>query len=245
MSPVWPLEACSKINQGWQASVKTPGNKALSSCVCTDSKLRSALAACCFALHTLESLKSAKNRLYLGLEFGWGTTDWSQLIARAANTDEFSMVSLSAPIAAHDGGFVYGVMLGYEVQSYFAWEMNYMRFPNTRVNFDPISLYSIDVMTSRTHAYNLIGKFSVPISTLNLRGFSSMGVSLIRRHDVLSSTNHLCPTFGAGMSYFFKRHIMAELAFQYYAGYGKAVIRPAINYIPFLYTVHLKLGYRF
>jgi hypothetical protein len=186
-----------------------------------------------------------RQAVYFAIAMGWGTTDWRHLIVHASNPDEFSMVSLSAPIAAHDKGFAYGLVLGYEIRRYFSWEFSYMRFPRARIEFDEVSLYPITEMQTSIYAYNIVGKFSVPITSEHYRGFANAGMAVTHRRDSLAQGAHICPTFGVGMTYFIKINTMMELVFQYYAGYGKAVVRPAISYMPFLYTVHLRVGYRF
>ncbi len=185
---------------------------------------------------------------YLGTEFGWGSTDWNQLTV-PPDSPNLLTLSLSAPIKAGDKGFVYGFMTGYEINPHFAIELNYMRFPNTVVTFDPLSLYAfnngITSMKSSAYVYNAVGKFMVEINDTGIRAFANAGGALIHRHDALAENGHIGPTFGIGMGYVLIQRVMLELAFQYYAGYGKVVLEPAINYIPFLYTVHFKIGYRF
>lgn len=188
--------------------------------------------------------------VYLGIDGGWGTTDWHHFIAKANTADELSSLSLSLPISANDSGIVYGAYLGIEISPFFAMELNYMRFPETTVIFENQSLYFMDIpgqvnMPSSTYAYNLVGKFMVPIGHSHLRGFANAGAGLIHRRDVLVDTAHVGPTFGIGLNEIFLSRLMLELAFQYYAGFGKATFEPAFNFIPFLNTVHLKLSYRF
>ena len=186
---------------------------------------------------------------YIGFELGWGDTDWSMLVVKANNPDEYLTLSLSAPISAGDRGFVYGFMLGYEISTHFAMEANYMRFPDTSVVFDQFSLYALEHgiihMVSRTYAYNIVGKFMVPIGHTHWRGFANAGAAITHRNDPLVDVYHIVPTFGVGMNYVFHLRYFLEVAFQYYAGFGKATLRPAFDYIPFLYTVHVKFGFRF
>lgn len=182
---------------------------------------------------------------YFGGAFGWGCTDWSQLVARISSEEDRATLTLSAPISAGDTGAVYGVMMGYEINPHFAIEANYMRFPNTPITFDEFNLYDIQKMDSISYVYNTVGKFMVQVNHTGLRGFANAGGALIHRQDQLVDVGHISPTFGIGLDYVLSKRVMLELAFQYYAGFGKAVLKPVINYIPFLYTVHLKLGFRF
>jgi hypothetical protein len=187
--------------------------------------------------------------LYIGITGGWGSTDWSQVVVRSFSDDEKTTLALSAPTAAGDCGLVVGAMIGYEVASHFAFEANYMHFPTAKVVFDENSIYNTEhnivTMHSHTFALNVLGKVLVPLGSTSVRGFIDAGPAIIHREDPLVDTNHVCPTFGIGIDYTFHTHFMWMLAFQYYAGFGQATLRPAINDIPFLYTFYTGLSYRF
>lgn len=188
---------------------------------------------------------------YAGLQYGFGCTDWSELVADPANLSQldYSILVLSAPTSAGDQGVAYGFTVGYEIQPQFGVEINYLRFPNTLVQFDSSSLYTstyaIVRIKSSTYAYNLLGKFMATIGHTSVRGFATAGPALVHRHDSLTVSQHICPTFGVGLNGVVSKRLMLELAFQYYAGYGKAVLVPAVNYIPFLYAVTLKTIFLF
>lgn len=79
----------------------------------------------------------------------------------------------------------------------------------------------------------------------NFRAFANTGVAIIHRHDSLVNARHVSPTFGISINREIMKRLMPELGFQYYAGYGKAVFIPAVNYVLFLYSLTLKLAYRF
>ena len=210
---------------------------------------------CIFNSNVLAHTKKNMNAVwrthpfYAGIELGWGDTDWGQLVAKGNTPDELVTLSLSTPIAAGDNGLVYGLMVGYEISTYFALEANYMRFPNTSVTFDALSLYTAEHgvvhMTSSTYVYNFVGKFMVPIDHTQWRGFANAGAALTHRDDPLVNAGHITATFGIGVNYVFRLRYFLEFAFQYYAGYDKATLRPALDYTPFLYTLHMKLGFRF
>lgn len=195
--------------------------------------------------HNIHRIHWQAHPFYAGVASGWGTTDWRQITA----TQNDYILSLSTPIRATDKGFVYGFVMGYEITPLFAFEINYMRFPTSRVQFDPFSLYAfedhITSIHSFTYTYNFIGKFMAQVQGTGLRGFANAGPAVIHRHDALAQSGHIAPTFGVGIDYVIEKRYMLELLFQYYAGYGKAVLKPAINYIPFLYTLHIKIMYRF
>lgn len=186
---------------------------------------------------------------YIGVFGGYGNTDWSQLVARYNDQFEYFLLSVSVPVSATDQGATWGFVTGWEVQPHFALEMSYARFPNTNVSFDQYSIYgsryNVYSLESNTYAYDFVGKFMVQIEHTGIRGFANAGGAVVHRHDILVDTSHICPTFGVGLNYVLVQHLLMELGFQYYAGFDKADVTPAVNYIPFLYSVTLKLAYRF
>ena|SRR3990167_4222918 len=185
--------------------------------------------------------------LYFGALLGYGSTDWSQLVAHCEDPNA-CFLWLSAPISAGDRGIVWGFFAGYEIQPYFAVETTYAYFPMTPVLFDEFSVYNerfnVTHIDSYTDALSFVGKFMVQMGSTGLRGFANAGGALVRRRDDLAHNIHVTPTFGVGVNYVFPSELMFEVGFQYYAGYGKAVVSPAANYMPFLYSVHAKLAYR-
>ncbi len=191
------------------------------------------------------------HRFYLGFATGWGSTDWSHLVAKG-DADEIDLLKPSAPLSAGDSGFAYGFTLGYEMQEDFALEFNYTGFPVTTIHFDPDNFYAggkfvdnLTTMKSHTYSFNIVAKFMVNVLQTGIRGFANAGGAVVYRSDVLTSIGHICPTFGVGINYVFIQRLLLEFGFQYTAGYGKATLYPAVNYIPFLYSIMTKLAYRF
>lgn len=192
---------------------------------------------------------------YVGLLGGFGSTDWSMLVADCNNpwgtfgSSCSSTVPSSAPIQAGDKGFVWGAVVGYEIQPHFALEAAYEDFPNTTVVFGDENFYNASMsafsFVSQTDAYSLVGKFMVQIANSGVRGFANAGAALTHRSDMLNNIYHFTPTFGFGFDYVFRRHWMFVTGFQYYCGYGEANLTPAVNYIPFLYSLHVVMAYRF
>lgn len=189
-----------------------------------------------------------KHEFYFGINFGYGNTDWSQLVAQWQTTIEYNLLSVSTPISAGDQGPAWGAFIGWEVQPHFALEMDYVRFPNTKVTFDEYSVYAADYnvtsLDSNTYTYSFIGQFMVQIARTGIRGFANAGGALVHRQDELVNAGRICPTFGVGLNYVIAQRVLFELAFQYYAGFGKATLTPAVSYTPFLYSFTAKLGYR-
>lgn len=186
--------------------------------------------------------------LYLGIIGGYGSTTWEGLVPPKKNQN--IAMSLSTPIDVTEGGGVWGFFGGYELSPFFALEGSYVHYPNAQVSFDTISLFSFmndgqTELTSRTEAVNFMGKVMLLIPKTDVRAFSSFGAAGIHRNDVLYNHWRLSPTFGIGINYDFTPHFMGELGGNYTAGYGEAQLNPTTVYFPFLYSVSLRLAYKF
>lgn len=186
-----------------------------------------------------------KHPFYVGVTGGYGSTTWGHLVPKDPN----AAMSLSTPIYVKEGGTVLGVFGGYEFMPEFALEASYMHYPNARLYFDPISLFTFNYdgrteLTSRTETVALMGKVMLFIPHTDIRGYSSFGVATIHRKDAIQNIWRVDPTFGAGLNYTFSEHWMTELGINYTAGYGQAEIDPTTSFVPFLYSVFLRLAYR-
>ncbi len=185
---------------------------------------------------------------YIGAIGGYGATTWVGLVPPKEKQN--LAMSLTTPIEVNEGGAVWGFFGGYELSPFFAIEASYMKFPDARVVFDEGSLFSFDndellEFTSRTETVNLMGKIMLIIPKTNIRLFSSIGATGIHREDLLRDEWRLRPTFGVGFNYNFTPHVMGEIGGNYTAGYGEAEINPTESYFPFLYSVTMRLAYRF
>lgn len=194
----------------------------------------------------MPAFASVPNPIYIGISGGYGSTTWSQLTVNSS-----SPAAASSPIAANDDGFVWGFLLGYQFSKNFALEANYMNFPKSTITFAPFSFYfptnpNSVTINSYTHAFSLFAKFIVPIHFVNhLSVFANAGAEYTHRDDILADKGRLGAIFGFGFIYALSQHISAQLAAQFYTGYGKAEILPANDYIPFLYQIQLALAYHF
>jgi len=181
-----------------------------------------------------------KYPIYIGAIVGWGNTNWQQMVSQD------DVTSTSTPTSAGGTGLAYGAVLGYEFEPYFALEANYMRFPDSNIELATPSVYSpITGFVSRTREASIVGKFLVPVYHTGIRAFADVGPAYVHRKDVLADKGKLGGTFGVGMDYNLTQHFMTELSFQYYTGYGESELKPVLDYIPFLYTVNVRVAYRF
>lgn len=184
---------------------------------------------------------------YIGADAGYGSTTWDGLVPASVNLN--SAMRTSTPLVVREGGVVWGFFAGYEFGPHVALEANYMRYPNATILFDEESIFAFEHdglldMHTDTDALSVMAKIMLSIPRTRLRGYSSFGVAQIHRWDELNDTNQTSPTFGLGFIYDISDHVMAELGFNYTAGYGESELNPAQDYVPFLYSGILKVAYR-
>ncbi|MEM1244154.1 MAG: outer membrane beta-barrel protein, partial [Pseudomonadota bacterium] len=177
-----------------------------------------------------------------------GDTDWNQV---GNDTDE--TVAINSLDTAKDSGLAWGVIVGYQFSKLFAVEGNFTRFARTTVNLDPLTIYQFPPYNlkelsfkSSTETYLLLFKVMVPFAfNNNLNFMVNVGFGSILRSDPLRKTSRLAPSFGAGFNYDMTKRVFSEVGFQYTPGFGRATETPLIDYIPFVYSIHYKLGLRF
>jgi len=184
--------------------------------------------------------------LYVGALGGYGSTTWNGLVPTTQNQSE--ALNISTPISVKEGGGIWGILTGYEFNHLFAIEAAYMHYPKATVTFDMLSIFSFDhnnttELSSQTEMINLMAKLMLEIPNSGLRLFSSAGVADIHRKDILLNEWHVSPSFGVGVNYRINEHFMGELGGNYAAGFGTSQLNPADNYIPFLYSITLRLAY--
>lgn len=195
----------------------------------------------------VEKVDPFVHRLYLGGSAGYGSTTWQGLVPSAEKQN--IAISMSTPISTTEGGGVFGAFMGYEFTHYFALEANYLHFPNAELLFDETSLFAFDhdnetTMITQTEMISFIAKIMLIVPKTNVRAYSNFGIADIHRDDDLKDHWQVAPTFGFGLNYNFTPRIMAELSANYAAGYGESEINPVDDYIPFLYSISLRLAYR-
>lgn len=183
---------------------------------------------------------------YVGLLGGYGSTTWGGLVPQDPN----ATITLSTPISASEGGAVWGLLAGYEFIPQFGLEASYMHYPDAKITFDPVSIFTDHYdgrteLTSHTETVSLIGKIMLVIPHTSIRAYSDVGVAMEHRDDVVKNIWRARPTFGAGVNYNFTDHWMGEFGVTYVAGYGEAELNPTKDYLPFLYSAVLKIAYRF
>jgi hypothetical protein len=189
-----------------------------------------------------------KYPFYAGITGGYGCTTWQGLVPPDSKQND-AMV-MSTPKFVEEGGVLWGVFAGYEFLPYFALEASYLRYPDATINFDSMSIFTyenegVTSFTTKTETVSLMGKIMMMIPRTDIRVYSSLGLAEVHRSDMI--TNHWkgSPTFGAGLNYNFTPRIMGEFGGVYSAGQAQSELNPVMDYYPFLYSVYLRLAYRF
>jgi len=185
---------------------------------------------------------------YIGALGGYSSTTWQGLVATEENQSAAMM--LSTPIKVDEGGAAWGFLAGYEFNPFFAFEANYMRYPDAKVTFDSTSLFCFNhngqtVLNTLTETLSMMGKVMLYVPHTKLRIYSSAGAANVHREDIVVNDWRLSPTFGVGVNYHVNERLTAEIGGNYTAGFGESQLNPAETYFPFLYSITLRLGYYF
>ena len=205
------------------------------------------LAASFTSLCVLAHSQSTASTLYAGGTLGYGSTTWYGLVPLPEKQN--IAMAISTPTLSQEGGLVWGGVAGYEFTPSFAVEVNYQRYPQASIQFDEQSLFAFTHngqtwLNTQTEVVFALAKVMVDIPNTQARVYSGAGVGDVHRNDTESNHWHVTPSFGVGLNYTATTHIMAELAANYTAGYGESEMNPIDDYIPFLYSVCVKLVYR-
>lgn len=213
--------------------------------------------------HSTERMlrQHVKHPLYFGGSLGYGNTDWSEITTVPSTTAQPNLAASTAPISAKSGGFAWGAFLGYQFSKHFTVEGIYTHYHSTVVGFQTSvtpNFYGIEQLRTDTRSYSMLGKIMVPFGFTNVYVYADAGVTYVVRDDqsITPDPNnppvdfakrhrgHFGPSFGFGVAYNLTEHLFTEGSFQYTTGYGKADVKPAEDYIPFVYSVMLNIGVR-
>lgn len=194
------------------------------------------------AFSALEKKTTDRHSLYIGMLNGFASTDWSQIACPNCADTDFILVSL--PKTADDTGYAWGAFLGYQINRSFALELTYTHYPVTTLHFVIPNDYNTATIKSNTSTYSFVGKFLVPIYSSPISAFASAGLVAIDRTDQIADVVRVGAAFGLGLFADITPRIIGEFGFQFDTGYGKAEIDEVNDYVPFIYIIYAKLGYR-
>jgi hypothetical protein len=191
-------------------------------------------AECCFAARP-------ESFFYTGLIGGFAKIDWDPIIAQDTATYPTN------PTEADGQGSLFGADVGYQINKYFAVEAEYIRMPNTYLQFKPVALpaYGVTSTESTLDFAAIIVKIMAPLGDSGFSLFTDAGPAYQYRSDDVATIDTFAPTFGAGVNYMINEHWMANVTFQYATGYGESIATPMDEYIPEIYAYTFSLNYIF
>lgn len=198
------------------------------------------LTAACQAAPTLK--KTLQSPWLFTIGTGFGSTNWTPL------TSNVISLHMSDPDKAQDTGstFLLGATLAAAKNFYI--NLEYQHFASARIHFADGNTYSDDMkaftLQSKTNVMSVSAELRYPLFHSNLAATTKLGVAITHRQDSLNDQNRLGPLFGGGLSWQIKPSLFANIGFNYTAGYGKASLTPADEYIPFTYNVYTEIQYR-
>lgn len=186
--------------------------------------------------------------VYIGINVGGGATTWKYLVDKYDPPP--NPISATTPSHVDEGGAAWGIVFGFDVSSNFAIEFQYVEFPDSKITFDDFGkvtyMLQSNTITSHTEAYSLSGKFYLPVGVnTHLRAFSAVGAGLVKRDDIINEVSCVTPYMSAGLSYNFTRHLISEVGFQYFTGFGASEVLPVQDFVPFAWDAYFRLAYQF
>ena len=184
-----------------------------------------------------------KYPLYVGFMTGYGNTDWSKLV------EQDQAASYSTPSSASGSGGIIGALIGYQITPYISIEGQYIRYPDSSVNFlpsflDTANYQGITHMTSKTNYFAIMPKIAAPFNHNRYQVFGTLGIADVERSDPLAHISNIRPTFGFGLSNIELLHWTFSIAFNYTPGTGTASETTSEQYIPYIYSGQLIIAYR-
>ena len=207
------------------------------------------------------SFSSFHPSVYAEYAIGAGGTSWPQLAHDDSGPDSLDNggLNVSVPINAVDENLdVYGAILGYQPSENFAFEISYLRFPDSKLLMSSV-YFTPDILYTESSEYTLMAKVIGRMThRIPLFAYATAGMQAIHRDDntsalaigfsppILIQVNlwHINPAFGFGFMYNVTQHWVIDLAFRFNVGFGRSELIPMKDYVPFLYSGTFRFGYR-
>ena len=172
---------------------------------------------------------SSDTGIYLGLEGGYGITNWKNL----GDMNGFELYPagialLQTSNVTNNNGFVGRVFAGYQINKYFAVEGGYSYFFNkAKSSYNWVYANTSTIVAGtvtdevKTQAFDLLLKVIAPVvDSFDL--YAKVGPSyMMSKHTVTSNTNNFGVTFGAGADYAITPNVIANVEWLRNSGSSK------------------------
>lgn len=179
------------------------------------------------ALASVNSTSSNPN-VYVGLQAGYGDTNWSDTDVAYNQNTQFGLKS-------KDGVFAGRIFTGYNFNQYLAVEGGYTYFGNTKTtltvpatvasnnaNILPLTSGTVDgTITTKTYGLDLVGRINVPV-TDGFGLYAKAGPGYL--HSSLSgmgastTSKNVDLVFGGGADYQIGQNLVADVSFTRFNG---------------------------
>lgn len=186
---------------------------------------------------------------YVGAIGGYGSDDWSSMIAQDSDT------SVTNPTSVNGEGALFGADAGYQFNRHLAIEAEYVRMPTATIEMNYLYNNVFAPTTASELSFAAVAvKILAPIFNSHFTFFADAGPAYEYRKDsqqvVFTSNGAVsvgtwAPTFGGGFMYRMDQNWQAEASFQYLPGTGKSVGDPMNFFVPEIYAGTFKLDYLF
>lgn len=187
----------------------------------------------------------------LGIMTGYGSTTWGNLVGKHdPEATQFTIDALNdvMPIEANEGGAAWGMFLGYEFSPFFGLEGSYIQYPKATVRFKSGGAFSarhggLNHFSTKTSTLSLLGRVLINIPNTKVRIYSGTGVASLKRKDVLRDDSIITPNFVLGANYRIEPQVLAEIGAYFTVGHAEVTNESVNEFIPFLYSLMLKVAY--
>ncbi len=180
---------------------------------------------------TAPAAGSSDTGIYLGLQAGFGLTNWKNL-------------AFGSITANKDSGFVGRVFTGYDINRYFAVETGYSRF----FNVAKLALANVARVEYKTQAIDAYFKGKLPVvEGFDLYAKLGAGYLMSKQSAVAADStnqknNNVNVAFGAGADYYVTPNVIANIEWTRIEGYEKSSDN---KYIPHVDAFVIGLRYKF
>lgn len=156
--------------------------------------------------NTLASIQSVDNNpgFYVGLQAGVAKADYGSAVKDAVDQAPYH--------DSKEGGAAARVLAGWSFNQYFAAETGYDFLPTNDYSVSTASGSQVVDVKDKTHAVDLVGKASLPVSE-NVSLYAKAGGAYVKARsneataNAEQTTSSIEPTYGLGVAYHINQNV--------------------------------------